>query len=455
MRRLLAVVAGVGLLVGWGFTLGAALENLHNGLLALSFTFVGAFVLYRQPGQREAKLFVAAGAAHALMFFGRQVGHHPDLPAAQWLGWLGIWPLPLVLALVGAAVMGFPNGHLPGRGWQIAFRVMVGTAVLLSTVSALWPVEYQRAGIVTSPPFDLAGGQEAAAIFDIARPACYTAFQLLWVACVIVRYRRGSVDETYQLKWFVSAVAGSVAVLLLGLAVTGTPRAGVLAATLIPIAAGIAIVETAYAVLLRDLRAAAKRIVAAQDDARQRIERDLHDGAQHRLVTLGIELGRLVERAAQAGDPGLLAAAVSARGQLLDATAELRELARGIHPAALTQDGLAAALELLADGSSVPVRVAVDLDTRCSPETEATAYFVASEGLTNAARHSRASQVQVTVKRSRSTLRLEVTDNGQGGANLGRGLQGLADRVNSVGGRLGTDTPPGGGTRLWAELPCG
>ena len=97
----------------------------------------------------------------------------------------------------------------------------------------------------------------------------------------------------------------------------------------------------------------------------------------------------------------------------------------------------------------------MDLDTRCSPETEATAYFVASEGLTNAARHSRASQVQVTVKRSRSTLRLEVTDNGQGGANLGRGLQGLADRVNSVGGRLGTDTPPGGGTRLWAELPCG
>jgi signal transduction histidine kinase len=222
----------------------------------------------------------------------------------------------------------------------------------------------------------------------------------------------------------------------------------------VPIAAGIAIVETAYEVLLRDLRAAAKRIVSAQDDARRRIERDLHDGAQHRLVVLGMDLGRLVDRAEQAKDPELTAAAVAAREQLLTATAELRELARGIHPAVLTQDGLPAAIGVLADGSSIPVRLEVELSARCAAEVEATAYFVVSEGLTNAARHSAATEITVTLSRTGSTLRVDVVDDGRGGAVQAGSLQGLRDRVTSLGGRLGVETPPKGGTRLWAELPC-
>lgn len=455
MRRLFLLSAGVGLVVAWGFTLGFELDNLHNGLLALSFTAVGAFVLYRRPGQREAQLFLAAGVAHAVMFFGRQVGHHPSFPAAEWLAWLGVWPLPLVLALVGAAVMGFPDGHLPGRGWTLAFWVMVTAALVLSAVSALWPVEYARTGIVVAHPFELPGGSTAGSFFDVARPACFSAFQLLWAACVISRFRRASPDEVHQLRWFGSAVASSVVVLLVGLAADGSPRAGVLAVTLVPVAAGIAIVESAYEVLLRELRAAAKRIVTAQDDARLRIERDLHDGAQHRLVVLGMDLGRLVERAERSGEPELAAAAVSARDQLLVATAELRELARGIHPAVLTQDGLAAALGVLADDSPIPVHLDVELTARYAPEVEATAYFVVSEGLTNAARHSGATEIGVTVSRAASALCLDITDDGRGGARLnGGGLQGLADRVASLGGHLTVEPSVVGGTRLRAELPC-
>jgi signal transduction histidine kinase len=455
MRRLLLLPAAVGLVVAAGFTLGFQADNLHNGLLALSFTAVGAFVLYRRPGQREALLFTAAGVAQAVMFFGRQVGHHPGFPAAQWLAWLGVWPLPLVLVLVGAAVMAFPDGRLPGRAWRFAFRLMAAVGLVLSVVSALWPVEYARTGIIVGHPFELPGGDTAKTFFDVAAPACYLAFQLLWAVCVIARYRRATPDEARQLRWFVSAVAGSVVVLLLGLVADGSPRAGVLAATLVPVVAGIAIVESAYEVLLRELRAAAKRIVTAQDDARRRIERDLHDGAQHRLVVLGVELGRLVEGAKRAGDPELYAGAVSAREQLLSATAELRDLARGIHPAVLTQDGLAAALGLLTDSSAVPARVEVDVAERCAAELEATVYFVVSEGLTNAARHSQATQVTVTVKRTRSMLRLDVVDNGRGEVTPAGGLQGLADRVTSLGGRLAVETAAGGGTRLWAELPCG
>jgi signal transduction histidine kinase len=455
MRRLLLLVAGAGALVTAGFTLGFEADNLHNGLLALSFTLVGAFVLYRRPGQREAQLFVATGLAHAVMFYGRQVGHHPGHPAAEWLGWLGVWPLPLALVLAGAAVMGFPDGHLPGRAWVLAFRVMAAAGLLLSLVSALWPVDYVRTGVVVPPPFDLPGAATAQSFFDVAQPACYTAFQVLWAVCVVARYRRAAAEEVRSLRLFAAAVAGSVLVLVLGLAVDGSPRAGLFAVTLVPVVAGVAIVEAAYESLLADLRAAAKRIVTAQDDARRRIERDLHDGAQHRLVMVAIELGRLVQRAERSGDPDLSAAAVSAREQLLTATADLRELARGIHPTALTEDGLAAALGLLADGSALPVRLHVDVARRCSPETEATAYFIVSEGLANAARHSGASQVAVRVGQSRSQLSLEVVDDGAGGATAGGGLRGLADRVTALGGRLGIEDAAHGGTRLWAALPCG
>lgn len=205
-----------------------------------------------------------------------------------------------------------------------------------------------------------------------------------------------------------------------------------------------------------ELRSAARRIVTAEDSARRRIERDLHDGAQQRLVSLGMELGALVERAGVTGDPDLARQAAQAREHLLEATAELREMARGVHPAVLTQDGLEAALANLADRSPLVVRLHLALDRRPPPDVEATAYFVVSEALTNAARHAGAHVVEVDVSLDGDHLVVEVGDDGAGGARLESpgGLQGLADRLSVLGAELEVVSPTGGGTTVRTVLSC-
>jgi len=213
----------------------------------------------------------------------------------------------------------------------------------------------------------------------------------------------------------------------------------------------------AQAGIVIELHATARRIVAAQDEARRLIERDLHDGAQQRLVTLALTLHQVAERVAAAGDADLAARVEAARHELAQALAELREMARGIHPAVLTDNGLDVALGVLAERASLPVRLDVRLERRFARDVEATAYFVVSEALTNAAKHSGASRVEVTGGVREGRLWVEVADDGRGGAEgrFGSGLQGLADRLATASGRLVVDSPAGGGTRLRAELPCG
>jgi signal transduction histidine kinase len=199
------------------------------------------------------------------------------------------------------------------------------------------------------------------------------------------------------------------------------------------------------------------RIVEAADDERRRIERDLHDGAQQRLVALALELRSAQHQLGGAGDPGveqLLSAAVS---ELQTAVAELRELARGIHPAVLTESGLAAALESLATRSPLPVGVEIDIDPRAPANVEATAYFVACEALANVVKHAAATEATIRASRRDERLVLEVEDDGVGGAvlNGGTGLRGLADRVEAHGGTLRIDSPLGSGTRVTGEIPCG
>lgn len=457
MRRA-ALPAATGAVVAAGLLLGVQPDNLHNGLLALSLVCVGDFVLRRRPGQREARLFVLAGTAQGVMFTGRQVGGAADPPGptwlAEWLGWFGIWPLPLVLVLVGVVIMAFPDGHLPGPVWRGASRAMTVVAAALALTSALWPVDYGRAGLVVDHPFRLPGAEQATAFFDVAQPVCFTAFQLVWLVCVVTRWSRSSGSEARQLRWLVAAVALSATALAVGLLAAGTPQAGLLAVPLIPVAAGLAIVEASYEAMTDELRAAARRVVTAQDEARRHIERDLHDGAQHRLVLLGMELGRLVEAARDAGEPGLVRTASRARDELLVATAELRDLARGIHPAVLTQDGLAAAVRVLADGSPLPVHVMVDVAPPCPPAVETTAYFVVAEALTNATRHSGAGAVTVALRRTGDRLSVRVCDDGKGGAHGRGGLRGLEDRVASLGGTMSLLSPLGGGTDVSVELPC-
>jgi PAS domain S-box-containing protein len=204
-----------------------------------------------------------------------------------------------------------------------------------------------------------------------------------------------------------------------------------------------------------ELRASRMRIVKAADDARRELERDLHDGAQQRLVELALDLrmarARLDDEPARAQE--LLDAALD---DLAEATRELRELARGIHPAALTEGGLRPALEALVARSSVPSSLIAVPDARFAAPVEATAYFSVAEGLTNAARHAAATRVEVAVIRVDNSLRVEVRDNGRGGAGTGArsGLRGLADRVAALDGVVDVVSPTSGGTVLRVEIPC-
>lgn len=633
------VGVATGVLVAGGLALGRHVGNLHNGLIAVSFAAVGLYVLRRRPGNREGRLFVAVGAAHAVMFAGREYALRPGpLPGASWAGWLGVWPLPLVLVLVGVAVMCFPTGRLPSPGWRPVVAVLAAAGTVLAAVSALWPVEYARTGLVAPHPLNLPGRAAAEAFYEVARPVGYLLFQLTWVVCVVVRVRRARGDETRQLRWFLFAATISAAVMVLGLAVWGSPLPGTLTAPLLAVAAGAAIlryrlydidpvinrslvlgamaalVTAGYAVvvtgagrlvdgygtllsllatglvavtfaplrarvqqladrlvygrratpyealarlsahlaapagglldgicttvadavgaravtlwigpaddlravsvwpattpapagphaladlpaavpvrhdgrfrgaitvtkapgetlsgveqrvvgdlaaqagLVLELRATAQRLVAAGDAARRRLERDLHDGAQQRLVTVAMELGTVVRLAGAAGAPEVAARAEDVRRQLLGATAELREMARGLHPAVLTQDGLEAAIGFLADRSALPVRLTTVLPRRLPAEVEATAYFVVSEGLTNAAKHSGADAVAVRVELTGAGLVVEVADDGGGGAAVraGSGLEGLADRLATLDARLTVGSGPTG-TRLRTVIPC-
>jgi len=681
-QRKTVVVAWLGLvamvMVVAGFGLGVYRSNFHNGLIALPFTAVGVFVVLRQPRNREGWLFLATGVAHAVMFFGRQYGLYAsthggsNLPAVEWVAWMGVWPLPLVLVLSGVTIMSFPDGRLHSRRWRVVTAATVVAGVLLSSGSALWPMEYERIKLLVPHPLEVGGYDAALAVWTPAAAIAYPLFQIIWAVCVVVRLRRAVGDEAQQLKWFVYVVAVGALTMVLSILV-GTPVIGLVAVPAVPVVAGVAIVKyrlydidlvinktlvvgsmaglitatyvatvvgvgsllgisgnqniglslvatalvavafepfrrrvqvvadrlvyghrpTPYEALARlstqlsldgqradllsglastfadgvgaaeatlwagsegdlvpvaswppqgrdsshsassadlsslgdggrthvrpivhqgelrgavtvtkapgealtasedrllgdlvaqaglvidnvglaaelqhrlnqisaqavELRAASKRIVAAQDDARRRIERDLHDGAQQRLVTLALSLQAASDRAASETYDDLPAKIDEARHQLAQALAELREMARGIHPAILTEEGLEAALSFLAERSPVAVQVKVDLDRRLAREVEATAYFVVSEALTNAAKHADASSIQVAARFEDGRLVIEVTDNGRGRADhWGSGLQGLADRLATLNGRLIVNSPPEAGTRLRAEIPCG
>ena len=204
-----------------------------------------------------------------------------------------------------------------------------------------------------------------------------------------------------------------------------------------------------------ELETSRARVVDAAEAERMRIERDLHDGAQQRLVSLAMDLGRA--RAKFASDPvGAAAIVDQAHEQAKEALAELRNLVRGVHPPVLTDRGLDAALSGLAALSPVPVSVRVDLPVRPPASIEAIAYFVVGEALTNVAKHAKASRAEVTVGRSGDVLSLVIRDDGIGGADpSGQGLSGLAARVAGVDGTLLVRSPAGGPTAVVVELPCG
>jgi signal transduction histidine kinase len=203
-----------------------------------------------------------------------------------------------------------------------------------------------------------------------------------------------------------------------------------------------------------EVRASRARLVAAADAERRRLERDLHDGAQARFVAVALHLRRAQTQA----PPGSELANVldTALAELATGLDELRELARGIHPAVLTERGLDAALASLA--SRAPIAVVVDgtVGRRVSGAVEIAAYFAVSEALANVAKYAEATHATVTVRHERGRLVVDVTDDGRGGAcpDSGSGLRGLADRIGALDGRLEVHSPLGAGTRVHVEIPC-
>ena len=196
------------------------------------------------------------------------------------------------------------------------------------------------------------------------------------------------------------------------------------------------------------------RVLEAEDRERRRLERDLHDGAQLRLVSLALRLGTLAMRFEPGSETDRLLSA--ARAELAAALTELRDVAHGIHPAVLTAHGLAAALDSLAARAPLPVDVYVDIGRRLPAAVELAAYYVVAEALTNIAKHAHADSATVRASVAGRRLVLEIADDGAGRVDLdaGTGLRGLVDRVEALGGSLRVESAPGEGTRVRVVIPC-
>src|SRR5204863_3776204 len=223
-------------------------------------------------------------------------------------------------------------------------------------------------------------------------------------------------------------------------------------------AAGIAVengrLEAELRARLEELKGSRARVIEAGQKERQRLERNLHDGAQQRLIALSLELSRLEQQLA--ADPDAQHRLDLARTEIALSLSELRDVARGIHPAVVSGHGLKVALESMAARAPIPVRLFVGFDGRLQEPLEVAAYYVVCESLANIGKHAHATAASVEVGRRDGQVVVEVVDDGIGGADTerGTGLRGLADRVEALGGRLRVWTPSGGGTRVRAEIPC-
>lgn len=206
---------------------------------------------------------------------------------------------------------------------------------------------------------------------------------------------------------------------------------------------------------LRELERSRERVLAAGQEERKRLERNLHDGAQQRLIALSLEL-RMLEDGLD-DDEAARQRIEAARREIAVSLEELRAVARGLYPAVLTGHGLAVAVKSLAESAPVPVELDVSCDERLDESVEVAAYYVINESLANIGKHARARRARVSVDRTTTGLVVEIADDGIGGADSrnGSGLRGLTDRVEALGGELRVSTPRGGGTTVHAEMPCG
>ena len=423
-------------------------------IVVWSFVGTGLYATHRRPGSRIGLLMVALGFAWcvaAVSLANSALAFSFGLVAG------GVWGGVFLHLL-----MSFPTGRLPPG----ADRRIVLTGYALFTVGAI-------PALLFSGPQELACDDcpdnlwlirrdaDLANALTAIQTALYVALLLIVVARLWRRWRRAdpldraALTPVYAcgLVAFLVVTAGTAAdtplFWWLAFGVTALLPAAFLGGLL---RSHVARLDAELVTRLQELRASRVRLVNAGDAERRRIERDLHDGAQGRLVSVNLLLGRL--RLMVEGDADATALVDRAQSELRTGLAELRELARGIHPAVLTDRGLEPALAALAARAPVPVTVEADAE-RLPPTVEIAAYFVVAEALTNVAKYARASAATVTVRRAGGVVRLEVADDGVGGADASRGsgLSGIADRVAALDGTIGIDSPPGHGTRVRVEIP--
>jgi signal transduction histidine kinase len=385
-----------------------------------------------------------------------------DAPLAHTISYVlgGVWG-GVFLQLI----MAFPSGRLPERRDRI--YVIAGYVIFtVALIPALLFAEPHDLGCDDCPANLLLvhHDETLAAVAFGAVTLLYAVLLVLVLVRLVRRWLRTPRLERLQLTPVYVSGLGTFLLVTAGNAGAGDPAfwAGLVATALLPVAflAGllrshVARLDAELRARLEDLRASRARLVEAGDVARRRLERDLHDGAQSRLLAVVLLLGHARRRM----DDGTEAASTVDRAldELKASLAELRELASGIHPAVLTERGLEPALEALVARSSVPVVLDAERgERRLPPAVETAAYFVVSEALANVVKYAQASEARVAVERVNGLVTIDVVDDGVGGADptVGSGLSGLADRLAALDGTLEVDSPVGGGTRLHAEIPA-
>ena len=423
-------------------------------IVVWSFVGTGLYAAQRRPGSRVGVLMVALGFAWCVAAISLA-----NSAFAFSLGLVvgGLWGAVFLHLLVS-----FPTGRLPqGTDRRI---VLAGYGLFtLGAIPALFFSGPQELACDDCPENlwlierneDLANGLTA------IQTASYAVLLVVVIARLWQRWRRA--DKIDRVPLTPVDACGLVAFLVATVGVAAdTPAFWWLAfgvTALLPIAflggllqSHVTRLDAELVTRLQELRASRIRLVNAGDAERRRVERDLHDGAQARLVTVNLLLGRL--KLIVEGNADATAMLKQAQSELQTGLAELRELARGIHPAVVTTHGLKRAIDALASRS--PVRVTVEADgERFPPPVEIAAYFVVAEALTNVAKYARASAATVTVRQGDGAVQVEIADDGVGGADpsRGSGLSGLADRVAALDGTLRVDSPRGAGTRVRVEIP--
>ncbi|MET0973405.1 MAG: sensor domain-containing protein [Thermoleophilaceae bacterium] len=402
---------------------------------------------------------------------------------------------PLTYGRIGYLLVALPLGIIEFTFLVTAISVGVGTAITLVGIPILigtiyawrWLAQFERrligalTGVQIPSPYrpDPSGAGWSRKVYArLADPATWKdlVFLLLQLPLGIVAFAAAAVVLGCAASWLaapayywavpdgvdlglfqVDTLPGALAVVPLGalLAFVGIPALGLLGRYYGELGALLlgSNADPELTAQVSELEGARSRIIAAADAERRRIERDLHDGAQQRLVALSLTL-RMAESRAQK-DPEAQELIRSAGEEAGLALKELRDLARGIHPAILTNRGLAAALDDLAGRATVPVEVIESPRERLPDQVEAAAYFVVSECLANVGKHAQASSATVSVTAQDGQLLVEVRDDGTGGADVenGHGIQGLEDRVGALGGTLAIESPPGTGTGVLATIP--